>query len=312
MLEVLFTVNITMPIAIIIFATLIICSTIYLLVLKKQGKLESSAISDVAIILVISFAFLWLLLYMGTLEVRSYGFAIIVGFLLAVLLNLPIAKKLGIKKEDLLDISITILISSLIGSRILYVIITPNSGPLISRDLLTSGISGMSFHGGLILSILAVIALNFIKKIPVFKIYDLTVPIVALTYGFGRIGCFLNHCCFGRTTEHHILGGVPTVDPHLWEYPVQLYSTAMAFIIFVVIYLLILRYYDKIKEGTTLFIFLLLMGIERFVMEIYRFHELSAPTFYGLSLAQIVSISLIILSVIGLIVINLNKGNRVQ
>jgi len=310
MLEVLFTVNITMQVASIIFGALVLCGIIYLLLLKKNGKLTSSSIVDVVIILVVSATFLWLLLYMGKLEVRSYGFAIIVGFLLSIILSIPITKKLGVKKEDLLDISIVILIAALLGSRILYVIIAPDSGPLISRELLTTGINGMSFHGGLILAIIAVIILSFVKKIPALKIFDLIVPAAALTYGFGRIGCFLNHCCFGRTTEHQILGGVPTVDPHLFEYPVQLYSTAMAFIIFIVVYLLTFRFYDKIKEGTVLFIFLILMGIERFVMEIYRFHEVGSPTFYGLSLAQVVSILLIIISTGWLIIINRNREKQ--
>ena len=305
MLEVLFTLNITILPITIIFCIAVLGAIVYLTVLSKQKKFTKSAIADVLLMLAILGVFLLFLLKLGTVEVKSYGFCVIVGFVLAALCGIPLGKKHGIKSSDILDMLIWTLITGFLGGRILYVLTTPGSGPLFSMESLQTGINGLSFHGGLTLAVIAIFILSCIKKIPPLKAYDLLVPLIALGYAFGRVGCFLNHCCYGKAVEHKVFFGVQTQDPHIFEYPVQLYSTGMALIIFAILYFIAFKYYDKIKQGILLFSFLILMGIERFIMEIYRHPEIGYLLWHGLTKAQIVSIILIIISIVAIIIVNI-------
>ena len=71
---------------------------------------------------------------------------------------------------------------------------------------------GLVFYGGLIGASLACILYVWRRKLPLWKIADILAPSIALGYVFGRFGCFLNGCCFGR----------PCSLPWAVTYPAQL------------------------------------------------------------------------------------------
>ena len=303
----LFATNVTfLPLAI-IFGSAILLSIIYFIILKTKGLLTKSRVVETIIILVVLALFLWLLLYMGHIEVRSYGLLLVTGFLAAIFTGFPLLKKIGISANDFFDIIIWTFLIGLIGCRIVYFVITPDSGQLFDFNILREdGITGLSFHGGLIFGITMLITMSVIKKLPVLKVFDLIVPLAALAYGIGRIGCYLNHCCYGKDIDHHIFGALkkPFFED-IWQYPVQLYSTVMGITIFAFLYFIAFKYYDKIKSGTIVFLFFILMGIERIIMEIFRYGE--AYWFDRFTPAQVISAGIIFISIIGLFIINRKK-----
>ena len=139
--------------------------------------------------------------------------------------------------------------------------------------MLTSGLGGLSFHGGLIGGMLTGGIYIARKRLNFWRIADCAAPGVAIGYAITRIGCFLNGCCYGKpalnlpwrmTFLHSPDGAVYNV------HPTQFYASLMGLIMFGI--LLALSRNDSLKRAGRLFMLLLMLeGIERFVMEIYRF-----------------------------------------
>ena len=133
---------------------------------------------------------------------------------------------------------------------------------------------------------------------------------VPLAHGIGRIGCFLAGCCYGKCVDTPIsviytnpVGGAPTGVP---VFPIQLVETA-CLIIFFIIMLLYTR--KNIKRHSALFFYMILYGIERFILEYFRYDEIRG-IFLGLSTSQWISIAMVILGIIGMIVTIRNKGDE--
>ncbi len=142
---------------------------------------------------------------------------------------------------------------------------------------------GLVFYGALILS--PVFGIAYAKKagISIPDAADLLAPFIALGHSIGRIGCFLNGCCFGRPTDS--IFGVQFPFSPVKVYPTQLFSSAGLFCIF-----LVLLFMQKRRgfKGQIIALYLVMYGVFRFFIEFLR-GDL-APLFYSLSLTQIISI----------------------
>jgi phosphatidylglycerol:prolipoprotein diacylglycerol transferase len=130
--------------------------------------------------------------------------------------------------------------------------------------------SGFVLYGGIIGGILAAIMYCKSKRVNFFQYFDLTVPSVALAQGFGRIGCFLAGCCYGRETDSAI--GIvfhnSSIAPNgIKLIPTQLLSSAGDFLI--VIVLLLYARKDR-KTGKVGALYLILYSVGRFIIEFFR------------------------------------------
>jgi len=111
----------------------------------------------------------------------------------------------GIASDKIVDVGPWLIAGTIIGARLLYVIsywddllrkpLFP-SAPWTEIFMVQRG--GLVFYGGLIGASLACILYVRLKKLPLWKVADILAPSIALGYVFGRFGCFLNGCCFGR------------------------------------------------------------------------------------------------------------------
>lgn len=191
----------------------------------------------------------------------SYFVMLAAGFTLAVGLAIIRARRINIEAYNILMLGGFIGLSASAGAKLIIGIWQPE----IFLSFNKFAASGLSFHGGLIGGILGAILYGILAKLPVIKLFDLAAPSISLAYGITRIGCFLNGCCRGISTN--LFFGVKFPDSATIVHPTQLYSSLASFLICIVLLL-----YEKRKrfEGEVFLLYLLLYSIYRFIVEFFR------------------------------------------
>ncbi len=268
---------------------------IWLVAMRRRGGLTREHGATAAIVLALVTAALLVLHYMPEIQVKAYGAMLTVGFALGTLAAVRLGRRRGIPAERLLDLGLYVLVGALIGARVLWVLITPDAGPLFDfGSVMAAGLGGLSFHGGLIGGLITGSVYILLARLSYWRVADSVAPGLALGYAITRIGCFLNGCCSGKEAD---LPWAVTF-PHAAHavHPTQLYASLIAFGMFGIL-LLLARGHGLGRAGRLFMVFLALEGVERFVMEIYRVPD---PNFTGaVTPAQFVSVILVILGIIG-------------
>jgi phosphatidylglycerol---prolipoprotein diacylglyceryl transferase len=155
------------------------------------------------------------LLKVGSFAIHSYGLLLAVGFLLAIQIFVHRGKRRGIPEDSLHTVSLVILILAIVGGRGLFVLThwSEYANDLWGIFRLWEG--GLMLYGGYILAIAGGIAYVRRVGLPLWKMADAAAPAMALGIGIGRLGCFLNGCCFG----------LPTTLPWGVKFPSGSYAT---------------------------------------------------------------------------------------
>lgn len=135
----------------------------------------------------------------GKLNVPGYGFMIGIGFIVALLVGEYRAKKKGLNQESVIDMAIIAILCGFLGAKLLYVIV--NFQEFIEAPGSVLGRAGFVVYGGIIAGVLCCLLYCHVKKLSFLQYFDLIIPEVAIAQGFGRIGCFLAGCCYGRQTD---------------------------------------------------------------------------------------------------------------
>jgi len=209
----------------------------------------------------------------GGFIVYAYGFFIAVGFVASlVLASLKIRNsKIGISFGNLVDLFFYTVLSSIIGSRLLFVIINFNDYRQNPMGIFKIWEGGLVFYGGLLLAIGVSLWYMRWHRLPIWKVADLISPLIALGLFFGRIGCFSAGCCYGKETS--LPWGVVFKHPdslaplNIPLHPAQLYDAANGLAIF-----FFLNWMEKRKtfDGQIFWLFLFLYAITRFFIETLR------------------------------------------
>jgi phosphatidylglycerol:prolipoprotein diacylglycerol transferase len=137
----------------------------------------------------------------------------------------------------------------------------------------------MTVIGGLVLATLGSISYLWLKKQPFLEIADTIIPSVALGIFLTRIGCFLNGCCFGRPGDSPFCMVFPTDTPAGFTFPnqtiipTQLYSSLYGLIIFLTLLFLEKKFHSY--NGFTFYLFFILYGLARFIIDFFRYYESS-------------------------------------
>ena len=235
----------------------------------------------------------------GSFPINTYGVFLALAFLCAILITVRLAARDGLPREKIYDLCLWMLLSSLIGSKILMLFTEPEYRDhplqLLSLDFLRSG--GV-FYGGLIGAILAGYFLMRRYKLPWWKTADACAPGIALGNFFGRQGCFAAGCCWGKPTTlpwgvkftelGHEITGVP-LDVRL--HPTQLYES---FAMLIVFGFLLWLHQRRRFSGQVILFYALLYSIIRFAIEFLRDDPrgdlFGLTTLTGLSTSQLISI----------------------
>ena len=139
------------------------------------------------------------LFYIGRFGVHGYGLMIGIGFILALFLGEYRAKKKGMKEEAIIDLAIIAAVGGFLGAKILYIIVSFKE--FLQNPLAVIGSEGFVVYGGIISGVLCCMLYCKVKKLKFLDYFDIVMPEVALAQAFGRIGCFLAGCCYGRPTD---------------------------------------------------------------------------------------------------------------
>lgn len=219
----------------------------------------------------------------GNFELRSYGLALAISVVLGVWISMKRAPRFGIKKENILDFAVIIMIAAILGSRLWYVAyhVEEFKGNWFNTinpfQNGTVGIAGLSMVGGVVLAIVAALGYAKIKKLNFIKLGDTIAPVFLLGAGIVRVaGCFLNGCCFGRPTDSPIgvvfppEGVAGSYFPGVPLLPAQLFASALGFIGFA----LVLWLERKPKfSGFTFWLVFFYYAIDRFIVDQFRYYE---------------------------------------
>lgn len=250
-----------------------------------------------------------ILLELGQLQIRSYGFMLAVSFLLGIWLAGRRAKRYGIDPQKILDLSVIIILAAVIGSRLLYVVfhLDQYHHPL---DVFALWQGGATFYGGFLLAMAASYWWVQRNGYSFLTVADVVAPSIALGLVFTRVGCLLSGCCYGKPTDLAIGLVFPPDSPagsaamalanelgrdQIALHPTQVYSSLKGLTIFAVLMLL----QPKLtKRGSTFGLLLVLYGIGRFVIDFFRFYEDNARILLGLSFNQVISVVLIAVGLI--------------
>lgn len=226
----------------------------------------------------------------GPVTVYGYGLMIAIGALGAIFLTYYRAKKKGLNKDLTFDTCLWGLIAGLVGAKFTYVISNFSDFLREPKSVLTG--EGFIVYGGVLLGALVGLLRLKAAKVNVVEYADLIFPQIPLAQGFGRIGCFLAGCCYGKETSPDFgvifpldsvaPGGVPLI-------PTQLYSSAYDFMVFL---LLIYLATKKPHPGTIACLYPILFGLGRFIIEFFRGDP--RTTVGPLTTNQVVSILLIL------------------
>ncbi|MCR4806296.1 MAG: prolipoprotein diacylglyceryl transferase [Lachnospiraceae bacterium] len=227
----------------------------------------------------------------GNFTVHGYGLMIGVGFIIAVLIGGMRTKKLGLSDDDFTNIAICLLVFGFMGGKLLYLIV--NFKLFIQDPLEHLGSEGFVVYGGIIIGILSIYIYCKVKKLSFLSYMDMLSPAAMLTQGFGRIGCFMAGCCYGRPTDSAF--SVTFTDPHCLApinqplIPTQLISAAFDIAVAVILFLIM----KKVKyRGTISGIYLMTYGVGRFIIEIFR-GDIDRGNVGALSTSQFISIFMV-------------------
>ncbi len=138
----------------------------------------------------------------GPITIYSYGLMVALAYLLGLYVARYEAIRKGIKLDLLYDLAFYLVIGSLIGARLYYIALFDGASFVknpISIFKIWEG--GLAIHGAIIGGILTGILFTRLRKVSFWKLADLIAPSIILGQAVGRIGCFLNGCCFGVPTQ---------------------------------------------------------------------------------------------------------------
>tara|TARA_E500000331_G_scaffold345095_1_gene382182 strand:- start:1567 stop:2271 length:705 start_codon:yes stop_codon:yes gene_type:complete len=221
--------------------------------------------------------------------------------------NLYIKKNIvGINRDDFSDLMFYCFLGILIGGRVGYTIFYNFSYTLenpITIFYLWNG--GMSFHGGFIGVILAIVYFCKKNKIPFFEISDFIVRLVPIGLFTGRVGNFINGELWGKPTD--IIWGVifPKID-NLPRHPTQIYEAILEGIVLFII--LNFVFTEKLKASVMTSYFLILYSLFRFTVEFFRVPDahIGYLALNWVTMGQILCIPMFLL---GLYFLKIGKGN---
>jgi phosphatidylglycerol:prolipoprotein diacylglycerol transferase len=230
-----------------------------------------------------------ILLKLGPLTLYSYGLMVALGFLAGILLATYLTRQAKLKPEVILDIAPFVLVGSIAGARIFYVVEFWRDFRGNPLEIFFIWKGGLVFYGGLLFAILGLLLAVKIFKLDLLKIMDILAPSTALGYAIGRIGCFLNGCCYGVETKVPWAVRFPTES--VLRHPTQIYASISGLLICAILLLMLFKF--KKFDGQVLTAGLALYAAYRFLIEFIR----TNPRYLlNLTEAQWASIFLVILA----------------
>lgn len=242
-------------------------------------------------------------------NVYYYSLCILLGVIVAYILITREGKKQGLPKEFISDLIFYTLIIGILGARVYYCVFNLDYYLANPSEILKIYNGGLAIHGGVIAGLIFVYFYTKKKNVSFIKILDIVAPAVIIAQSFGRWGNFFNQEAHGGITTYQNLKNMHIPEfiingMHIegkYYYPTFFFESIWCLIGFII--LMFVRRNKNLRKGFQIGFYFIWYGIGRFFIEAFRTDSL---IFFGLKIAQIVSLIGIIIGII-IIVTNRNK-----
>ena len=243
---------------------------------------------------------------LGQLEIRWYGVMMAAGFFAGLLNWVWLGKNTRRDFNYCSDLLFWIMVSGIAGARLAHVFANLPYFLKAPWKIFYLHQGGLIYYGGFLGAGVAIVIFSRAKKDKLLALFDFVITAVPLAHVFGRIGCFLNGCCYGilcnnslgvvypkRTQPWYdqvVASLVSRFDNALPVHAVQLYESLFNLVLY---FFIIWIYRRRRGDGYVLVFYLLAYPVARFSLEFLR-GDVRMMAF-GLSVAQVVSITLFVL-----------------
>jgi len=210
------------------------------------------------------------------IKVYGYGLMIALGIITAIYIVERMIKdknkKLSLSSDDIFTLSVYAVIGGVLGGKLLYIIVEMKQFIQDPKEFINTLGSGFVVYGSILGGIAGAYIFAKRKKIKLLAITDLLAPGVAIAQGFGRIGCFLAGCCYGKVTNSFL--GVsfnsPFTPDQLPRYPTQVFSSIFDFALGIFLLVYWIKYSSERSRGKVFSLYLIIISIGRFLVEFIR------------------------------------------
>ncbi len=242
----------------------------------------------------------------GGVKVFGYGAMLVLAFVGSTWLAVWRARREKLDPEMILDMAFWLFAGGLIGARVFYCIQYWGRGINSILDVFQYWKGGIVYYGGIFGGVLAFLIYRRVRGFPLRPYLDALAPSIAVGTLFGRLGCFLNGCCYGDVCHLPWAVSFPAHAP-AWEaetrlglipadalhslplHPTQIYSALDALILLI----LLTAYYPlRRRDGEVLGVLMITYPVTRFLIEFLRNDE--AIFFAGMTISQTVSVALML------------------
>jgi phosphatidylglycerol:prolipoprotein diacylglycerol transferase len=242
-----------------------------------------------------------------SIRIFSFGAMMVVAVLCSYELARWRAKREGLDPEQVGDMAFFVILAGLVGARAFYVWeVWGKKGMTTIGDMFAIWNGGIVLYGSLLGAAVGFAIYRLLRPMPILRTLDVCAPSLALGAAFGRIGCFLNGCCYGDRcslpwavsfpqksipwwdhVEHHWIseGAARSLPVH----PTQLYS---AFDAFLLVALLTAFFPLKKRDGEVMALLLITYPLSRFLIE--RLRDDDGIFAIGMTISQTISVGLLI------------------
>ena len=239
---------------------------------------------------------MWPFIELFGIKLPSYGLCMAIGLFLSCYISMIRARKNNLNVNSFIIIVACAIAFGLLGAKLLYLLISCDIKVVFSNihngDFSDFANSGQVFYGGLIGGFVgALIGIQISGEKKNLSLYlDSIIPTIPLGHAFGRIGCFFGGCCYGIPYSGFCSVTFPLVGVYEPVLPIQLIEAGLNIIIF---FLLTFMRKNKRNGFTTLYLYIILYSVIRFVLEFYRGDEIRGVS-QVLSTSQWISIGLLL------------------
>lgn len=214
-----------------------------------------------------------------------YGVLTALGFLAAVANWSWLGAREGREKGLGSELGIWVMVGGILGARVAYILSNWPEYAAAPMEMLRIDKGGLIYYGGFIGGALAIILMSRLRKERLWSFADFVVTSVPLGHALGRIGCFLNGCCYGKSCD--LPWAIPLQD--VSRHPTPLYEAAFNLAVYA---LLLWLYPRRRRDGGVFIAYLLIYPVGRFLLEFTRGDP--RMTWMGLTVAQEISMALFV------------------
>jgi phosphatidylglycerol:prolipoprotein diacylglycerol transferase len=233
-----------------------------------------------------------ILFKLGPITLYTYGAMLVAAFTLALWVLRRIARGWPeelrpLTLDQLADLSCLALLGGIAGARLFFVLLHWEFFVAEPRYLLALWQGGLVWYGGMLGGLATAWVYTRWHRVSVLRVLDLFAPVLALAHAVGRVGCFLNGCCYGEITDAWY-GVVMPGEPHPLM-PVQLFEALGLLFLYIGLRALQRPPVLARRQGRVFGCYLAGYAALRFILERYRGDQI--PIWSGLTLQQLISIA---------------------